>query len=299
MSDANAPAPGADNAETAPNAEAVTPAPDAKAAEPTTAAVKTWRDDLPEDIRNDPAITKFETVEGLAKSYKNAQALIGGEKVPVPKGENEEDWNRWFKAAGRPDDAKGYGFEAPAELPEGMVYDEALDSRLAEISFKAGLNKRQAATVRGDLMDIVKEGALANLESGKVQQAENERAVAEATTALKNEWGNAFDQRTGVASTFMKGHVPPEVVAKLETAGLGNDPKLVKWFYDLGTKMVGEKTLIGEAKLEQSPGDLDSAIATHRSQYAVELMDKQNPDHSLRTRELTALYAKRFPEQAA
>lgn len=292
----NAPAPVADNAEPANvNAEAVAPEVPATEpkAEPTTSEnVPEWRATLPEDIRNDPSITKFDTIEGLAKSYKNAQALIGADKVPVPK--TDEDWDRWYKAAGRPENPEGYGFKAPEQLPEGVQYNEALDKRFAEAAHKSGMNGRQAESMRQWLMEIVKEGGAEQMQTAQAALAEQEKARADGERELKAEWGNAYDQRTQVAAKAMQELWEPEMIARIEAAGLGNDPVVVKSLYKSGIKLIGEKNLIGDARPESSPGDLDSAIADHRSKYAAELMDKAHPDHATRVQQLTNLYNKRF-----
>lgn len=292
----NAPAPVAENAEPAnANAEAVQQAaPETPPPAQTTTSddVPEWRAALPADIRDDPSITKFETIEGLAKSYKNAQSLIGADKVPVPK--TDEDWDRWYKAAGRPEDPNGYGFKAPEKVPDGMVYNEVLDQRFAKISHEAGLNGKQAEKMRAELLTILSEGGAEQLQTAEMQKAENERAVAEAERALQAEWGNATDQRKQIAARAMKELYPPEFVAKIEAAGMGNDPIVVKTMYDQGVKLIGEKSLVGDAKPESSPGDLDAAIAEHRSKYAAELTDKAHPDHATRVQQLTTLYNKRF-----
>lgn len=287
-----APAIEADNAEPAtPNAEAVKPEAE-KAAEPTTTSTQSWRDRLPDDLKADPSLAKFQTEEGLARSYLNAEKLIGTEKIPIPK--TEEDWDRWYKAAGRPENPDGYGFAAPEQVPDGLVYNPELDKRLAGISHKAGLNKQQAETLRTELMEIVKEGGAEQLQATEASKAESEKARVEAEKALKDEWGSAYDQRAAIAGKAKDAFLPPETVAKLEAAGVGNDPALVKALYNMGVKLAGEKQLLGDVRLEQSPGDLDSAIANHRNKFAGELTDKTHPDHALRVQELTTLYNKRF-----
>lgn len=289
-----APAVVADNAEAAPPiAEAVTQAPVTDTpASTTTSEVPEWRASLPADIRDDPSITKFDTIEGLAKSYKNAQVLIGADKVPIPKA--EEDWDRWYKAAGRPDDPAGYEFKAPETIPEGMVYNAELDNRLAGISHKTGLNKRQADTLRTELLEIVKEGGMEQLQASEAARVANEQSMAEATRALKAEWGNAYDQKAMIAGRAINQLLPPEAAAKLEAAGLGNDPDVVKAFHGMGVKLIGEKQLIGEGTIEQAPADLDAAIKSHRQKYMGELTDRSHPDHNTRVAELTALTNRRF-----
>lgn len=251
-----------------------------------------WRERLPEEMRTHPSLQKFDTPEGLAKSYLAAEKLIGTEKVPVPK--TEDDWERWYRAAGRPDKPDDYGFAAPDEMPEGLAYDEGLDRRLASLAHDAGLNRRQAETLRAGLMDMVREGGAQQrqaLEAARLAEAE---AMADAERALQAEWGSATQARKQVAARALAALFPAEAVARMEAAGLGNEPAMVRAFYDMGVRLIGEKQLIGDAAPGERAGDLDAAIAAHRSRHAAALTDRNHPDHAARLSELTALYDRRF-----
>jgi hypothetical protein len=40
---------------------------------------------------------------------------------------------------------------------------------------------------------------------------------------------------------------------------------------------------------------MESSIADFRNKHGAALLDRSHPDHELRTREMTALYERRFP----
>lgn len=263
------------------------------------ASAPSWRDALPEDIRSSPSLSKFDTMEGFAKSYVNLERMLGSEKVPVPKEGDAEGWERFYKAAGKPDTPDAYGFKAPEQIPEGMTYNPDLDKQIAGIFHKANLNRQQAAAVREGLLEITGKGALDALESGK--QAENERRIAiqRAEEALKSEWGTAFEQRGKVAGAAINKFLSPETIAAMDAAGLANNPAIVKDMYKLGVALAGERELIGAAETSMSPADLDVEIANFREKHAAALFDKSHPDNALRTAEFTRLYQRRYPEQAA
>jgi hypothetical protein len=44
-----------------------------------------WREHLPEDIRAEPSLANVRDLPGLAKSYVNAQRMIGRDKIVLPK----------------------------------------------------------------------------------------------------------------------------------------------------------------------------------------------------------------------
>ncbi|MCB1477076.1 MAG: hypothetical protein H6883_08075 [Rhodobiaceae bacterium] len=251
-----------------------------------------WRAELPEDMRANPSLMKFENAESLAKSYLAAEKLIGQEKVPVPK--TDADWERWYRAAGRPDRPEDYAFAAPDEVPEGITYDETLDRRLAGLAHEAGLNRRQAERLRSGLMEMVKEGGAQQRQAAEAAQLVEAQAQADAERELQAEWGSATMARKQIAARAVSELFPPEVVARMEAAGLGNEPAMVKAFYDMGVRLIGEKQLIGEVTPGETAGDLDAAISAHRMRHATALTDRNHPDHSARLSELTALYDRRF-----
>lgn len=291
MTEAAAPAPVADTAATA-----ITAAPQAPATQDTQ-AVADWRADLPEDIRDDPTIAKFETKEGLSRAHLSLVKMLGSEKVPVPKEGDEEGASRFFKAAGWPDKPEGYGFKAPEKLPEGMVYNAELDGKIATILHGAKATGSQAAKIREGLMEIVASGASESLQASNAAKAAQEAEMQRADQALKQEWGQAYEQRGRVAGAAINKFLSPETIAVMEAAGLANNPAIVKDMYSLGVKLAGEKELIGEAQHELSPADLDSAIADFRDKHGAALRDMAHPDHTVRLREYQTLFARKFPEQ--
>lgn len=292
MTDAAAPAPVADNAAPAPIAEPQAPAvPDKPQGE------ASWRDSLPEDIRASTSLSKFETLEGFAKSYVNLERMLGSEKVPVPKEGDEEGWQRYYKAGGLPEKPEDYGFAQPERVPDGMVYSQELDQRLAGIMHSAGLNKSQASKVREQLMAIVSEGGTAQLEAGQKAEADRKAAIQAGELALQQEWGTAFEQRGKIAGAAINKFLSPETIAAMDAAGLANNPAIIKDMYNLGVKLAGEKELIGASGEMASPADLDAQIASFREKHGSALFDRSHPDHAQRTKELTALFERRYPEQ--
>lgn len=254
----------------------------------TTTSTASWRDSLPDDIKSAPTLSKFETIEGMAKSYVNLERMLGADKVVVPKEGDTEGWNSFYKAAGQPEKPDEYGFKAPEKIPEGMQYDAELDTKLAAIIHKGGANKHQAAIIREGLLELVASGATANLEAAKAQEAVREQAIISGTNALKAEWGDAFEQRGQAAKKFVESRFSPDHYALLDSLGVFNNPAAIKDYYRMGTAMVGEKVLIGESTIA-APGDLDMSIADLRKNHEAALNDRSHPEHSIRLAELTRL----------
>lgn len=265
----------------------------------TTTSQASWRDSLPDDIKSAPSLSKFETIEGLAKSYTNLEKMLGADKVVVPKDGDEEGAQRFFKAAGWPDKPEEYGFKAPEKVPDGMVYNPELDTKIAGLFHGAKLTKAQAAAVREGLMEVVASGASESMEASKAAQAANEAALMQAEQSLKQEWGPAYDTRAKVAGAAINKFAPPEAIAVMEANGLANNPAIVRMFYDIGTKLSGEKELIGSDEQSMTLSDLDSSIADFREKHGAALLDRSHADHKVRVAEYTKLFERRYPNHPA
>src|SRR3989304_3701646 len=80
-----------------------------------------WKEALDAGIKEHPSLSDFKTPADLAKSWVNAQKLIGKEKIPLP-GEKatKEDWDVVFSRLGRPEKPEGYTLpeiEVPEDFP--------------------------------------------------------------------------------------------------------------------------------------------------------------------------------------
>ena len=68
-----------------------------------------WKDALPEDVKQDPSMQAIQTVDNLAKSYVNAQKMIGADKIIVPnKYAEENEWKDVFTKLGLPESPDKY-----------------------------------------------------------------------------------------------------------------------------------------------------------------------------------------------
>lgn len=118
----------------------------------------------------------------LANGYKNLEKLLGGEKLPMPKGaEDKEGWTRVYDALGRPKSADEYKLPIPegdpgtfAKAASGKFHELGISQQQAE-----GLAKWWNETQQGQLSEMQQQSA------AKVQAD---------LTSLKTEWGQAYDE---------------------------------------------------------------------------------------------------------
>lgn len=271
-------------------------APPVKAPEPTqhepAKAPASWRDRLPEDLRGNPSLAKFENEEGLAKSYVNLERMLGGDRVPVPKdADDAEAWDRYYAAGGRPAKADEYKVTRPENLEPGMTVDEEGEGFLRSFAHSNGWNQRQFDNAYKAFYEHrVKESvAWRNMQKAQVEEGER---------ALQRE-GNAQETKT-LAKATLQQYFDDATIAKLEHAGVGSDPGLIRVLAKIGKDLTGHQILKGGQTGEpiKTVDQLKADADNYRQQHATALYDKQHPEHSRHVAELTKIYNRMHPDAA-
>lgn len=200
-------------------------------------ASKSWLESLPEDIRQDPSLQLFKEPAALAKSWVNAQKMIGADKVVIP-GEKatEEEWNAFHQKLGRPASADKYEFK----LPEGIKLDESLAKSVKEVAFKAGLNPKQ-------LQALVEWDANNKIEAAKGQGADKDAEMRSALDAYQTKLGgeDKFNATIDKARVAVKTLADPEMVEFLRNTGMGSHPAVIAHFAKMADMMAEDKVRDG------------------------------------------------------
>lgn len=243
-----------------------------------------WRAQLPKELQDEPSLTKFTSIEALAGAYKNAQKLIGGEKIPVPtKHTTEEEWQGIFKKLGLPEKMDEYG----VKFKEGAPVDEKFTKDFKEQAYKLGLLPKQAQAM-ADWFTNVNEGAIQYTQEQAKANFEKE------VNTLKQEWGNAFDLNVSRANKAVKELGGDELLQHLTAKGLGADAKTMKFLAAVGEKLFAEHKFVeGEGtNSTKSPKELDQAIRELQQNPAY--FDKHHPSHKAIVEEAKELFAQRY-----
>lgn len=134
----------------------------------------------------------FEDPEALANSYMNLEKLVGKEKIPMPKDDNDaEGWNKVYDALGRPKTAAEYKLP----VPEG---DNGEFAKTAGDWFhKAGISQKQAEVISTQ-WNAYQAEQMKQMEAAAKQQSEQD------IQALRGEWGAAFDKNLNAAKSYAK-----------------------------------------------------------------------------------------------
>ena len=172
-----------------------------------------WKDILPDDIKNNGVLNNVTSLSQMAKmtidarQYGSTSIRIPSEdasqedkdafkkdimtKIPdlmmKPDIDNQESFNNVMKTLGAPDDVAGYSTQ---EVPDAIKDNVTL---LSEKALEAGLTKNQFSTITDGIISDYK---------NNTEQAYGR--AEEQKTALKTEWGAAYDEKIETISHFAK-----------------------------------------------------------------------------------------------
>lgn len=263
------------------------PAPADNAAPATPAPAETqpadWRAALPEDIRAAPSMAKFKDPAELAKSYLEAEKLIGRKGVVVP-GENAtpEEVAAFRAALGVPDAPDGYGLAAPEGLPDG-VWNEDSAKAFAAKAHELGI---PPAAAKGLAEWFAK------------AQAEALGAAEPWQPVLEKEWGAKFQDNLDLAQRAARQFGADEAtLAKLASAA--GDANVMRMFHRIGAAL-GEDQPAGMATAsapmtgERAREAALAIIGDKSSPYHQPL----HPEHRATVQKVTRLFAAANGERA-
>ena len=228
---------------------------------------------IPEDLRQHPSLSPIKDVENLARSYVNAQRLIGADKIPMPVNPTEEDLDRIYGKLGRPESPEQYGIS-----PDGNVITEERATEYADIAHKLRLTPEQANGV----LEYYRSAVQHDLDS--VSQI-NSKAIEEATSALQAEWGNNFDAKIESAQKVVDQFGAGNIMEMQLSDGtkLGNHPEVIKTFAKIAEfrqnvtseDTVSESTSALGMSVQQASNEIQAIMGDRSHAY----WDKRNPNH--------------------
>lgn len=170
----------------------------------------------------------------LADGYRNLEKLLGGEKLPLPKGEDDaEGWSRVYDSLGRPQAPDAYKIPTMGDGQDQFVKD--VQSKFHEL----GLSEKQGNAL-AEWYHGVQKGMVDQTLAGSAQKAEAD------LSALKQEWGGAYDENIELGRRAAREYGMDESkLTKIEQA-LGTG-EMLKLFAQIGRSQ-------GEASFNKGDG---------------------------------------------
>jgi len=226
---------------------------------------------IPEELRQHPSISPIKDVENLARSYVNAQRLIGADKIAVPVNPTDEDLDRIYDRLGRPEKPGDYGIDV-----DGNVITEELAADYADIAHKLRLTPDQAKGVLDYYRSTVEQSGAASLEAAEV-------AKEQTVESLRSEWGRAFDQKVEAAAQVAQEFGNPDMfnITLADGSKLGDNAEFIKAFAkiaDFRQTVTSEDTV---AEMSQSnvmtPASAQAEIDAIMGDKTHAYWDRKNP----------------------
>ena len=125
---------------------------------------------IPEEYKEEKALSNFNNMEDLLKSYLHAQKMVGANKIAVPnKMATEDDWKEVFKKLGAPENPDDYKYS----FKEDEINPEQLKS-FNETAHKLGLLPKQAENLIKFYQEMNSVGEQSKLQTAQAKQLEAE-----------------------------------------------------------------------------------------------------------------------------
>lgn len=212
-----------------------------------------WRDSVAEENRS--GISKFETVDSLAKGYIELEKTMGS-KVNMP-GEDAtpEQKSAFYSKIGCPETADGYDLP---ELPEGETYDEVVMGRLKTVAHEKGARNEVFSSLVSEYNDIAKEIKQAKIEADEVEYT---RHKDEGDAILHQLMGANYDKDIELSKRAYTEYATPELRAILDQdkyASLKNEPEFIKMWLKVAEKQMDDTFIKGELPEVEKDGYVPS-----------------------------------------
>ena len=215
---------------------------------------------IPEDLRDHPSLSPIKDVGNLAKSYINAQQLIGADKLAAPKNPSEEQLTEIYNYLGKPESPDAYEVAV-----DGNIITEEAASSYKDVAHKLNLTPQQASGI----LEYYK-GLATSTQEQAVQNIEYQREQVE--NDLKKEWGQAYEQKITSAGQVIKEYGSPEMLEWQLADGtkLGNHPEFIKAFAniaDFRQSVTSEDTITNTTSSramtpKEAQAEIDSIMAS-------------------------------------
>jgi len=240
---------------------------------PLSAPESSWRDGISSENRDHGSIKDFKSVDELAQSHIHAQKRLGS-SVQVP-GElaTQDDWNKFYTKAGRPDQAEGYDFST-VKAPKDFTIPDEMISGFRAAAHTSGLNQKQAS----GLMDWYARTSESQILAAQKQNAD---AKQTATQKLREDWGNDYDRNTQSVSVALNRFFPEHLRDQVMEVALTN-ADFAKAIADIGSRMGEDSTTGvrsvsgGKSRRSEIESELKSMTHDPKSPY----LNGRDPNHN-------------------
>jgi len=241
-----------------------------------------WTGVLDEGYRNEKCLATVKNFKTLAKFAVDTKRMVGENKIAIPTEKStEQEWNEWYKAAGRPETAD-YGFKRPDNLPE-EYWNPDFAKNAQELMHKIGLSRKQAEA----LFKFNTENVLRTLNDEKIADETEDIALKE---GLHQDWGSAYEQKVHLGNCAVEEGCAGDTEFKERIKDkFCNDPDFIRFAANLGGKFAEHKAP-GFSNVP-TPSDIQTKINELMQSDAYK--NGQHPGHKAAVAAVQALFVQK------
>lgn len=226
---------------------------------------------LPEHLKQNKSLSKFDSVDKLADAYVNASKLIGKRIADLKPEElkgvlDHEDLAQVYKGMGVPETPDAYN------LPEGI--DPEIGKFIKTKAHELGLPEDKLHGVLG-----------LELEAAALMKQREQEAWR---TDVITRYGNDLQPSIKIAQQAVKEFGGDELVNFLNTTGLGDHPAVIDTFVKIGRQMQEDSIPFGKGTKTKGLEDIRSEISSLRKDQ--DFMQKWRNGNQENARKMEGLY---------
>jgi len=197
-----------------------------------------WTTSLTPEAKSLVTLKGWKTPAEALASYSGLEKLVGGDKIAAPRKDKDGNYEkgeleRFLQAAGAPKDAKEYSLPKDLKMEAGTGLTPAALEQFKPIAQKYGLLPHQFQGIMAEFAGMLNAGA-------KQSAEQKEKAHNEAVTALRGEYGEAYDEKAGLANRVLRSFVDKNRADAI-VQKYGSDPDIIKLLANVGENMSEDK----------------------------------------------------------
>jgi hypothetical protein len=212
---------------------------------------KPWFDNLPDDVKADPNVSKYKTAEEFARGHQSVVKLVGQKGVIIPKDDAPQaEKDAFLNTLGRPEKPEGYKFAPVEGLHPSIKVTPESEAWYRGLAHKAGLTQAQADMVNSEYMKATN-AAIMQREEAETKEMQS------AETALRQKWGAEYDQNVTMAKRFIAKFGPKGAVDHFD----GRNALVIETLAN-AAKLMSEDNIakFGASDLSANAGQVKSQI---------------------------------------
>jgi len=250
-----------------------------------------WVRLISEKFKDNPIALNTKSPLDALEQLTNAQKLVGTKRLPEPQEDwTQEQWDSFYKQLGRPEAPDKYEYALGDEF-KGIEIDPEFKAVADKALHGLGLTSKQYKGAMDTFFTWLK-GAMAN------DSAARENRYEESLNTLKKEFGGDFEPKVQMADQILNKFGDPEFSSYLKESGLGNDPRFIKFMFNIADQFKDDAAL-GDA-LTQNLSGVNMAkkeIADMKADdsFQKKLFDEMHPGHKDAVRRWHEAHKRAFP----